>query len=98
MAAFSYKDITPARELEYRELLRRLGIMFIRYRMRAWEGFASKPLNKQFEIWWAAKGPTGFRTTEDSTRFKRELLDSIVALMEESNGSDESGNSNDSGK
>lgn len=96
MAAFSYRN--PPKELDYQELLRRMGVMFIRYRLKAWEGFASKPLNKQFEIWWHAKGPTGFRTTEDSFRFRRELFAVIERMIQGGELGDEGGNADDSGQ
>lgn len=37
------------------------------------------PLEDLVSVWWLTKGPTAFRTGVDAVRYRRELLEAVVA-------------------
>lgn len=82
MAGFSYKN-NPFTPEQYQAQLDVCSKMFLRWRVKL-EFYKKKPIEQAFTLWWNLRGPTGFKTTEDSFRFRKELLANVLSYIQES--------------
>lgn len=90
MAPFSYKTEWKA-EL-YQDLLKQFAVLFIRWRHKNLH-ITKYNIDRQFDIWWMSRGPTGFTNNIDVLRFKKELKDYIKEQLSEQNASTTVGHS-----
>lgn len=79
--SFSYAYITDdvTREVAER-ILTQVASNFL-----AWRGQdaarIAKPVATAFQNWWMTQGPTAFKTGQDATRFKTEVLDRACVTL-----------------
>lgn len=81
-----YTWLTEETQAEYETVLEKHALDYLRW---ASERFDRKdwPLEKLYASWWFHKGPTGFRTTADAFRFKKELYEYLVKRRDAVKGS-----------
>lgn len=81
MAGFSYKN-NPFTPKQYQDHLDALSKIFLRWRVKL-EFYKNKPIEQAFALWWNLRGPTGFKTSEDSFRLRKELLANVLSYIQE---------------
>lgn len=74
--SFSYKLVNDNTSELYQRMLVLDSTAFLGWRNKT-TGRQNLPVEKCFRAWWIQKGRTGFKTSEDSARYRKELEDTV---------------------
>jgi hypothetical protein len=74
---FEYRWLTEDTQVEYTAVLDKHATEFLTW-LAEKDDRNTWSLERAFASWWFHKGPTGFRTSNDTIRFKRELYEHLV--------------------